>query len=191
MPMFMAAGAKAMECLLRVANRWFSVVHRIELDLPDIGDTEIPGLVTGITAANRLALRAQRVVAAGRICTQIGLEVITNTEFQLVVVRLFSPLGELIANRRGQSQPQVVDAVLVQLRRNRVAGIQQVVEQLETRREIKDVVELSPPGAQVRILAHRIGFGEWTLVDVFVEGQTGQQVRIAGVPGTVNANTRK
>jgi len=63
MPMFMAAGAKAMECLLRVTNRWFSVVHRIGLGFPDIGDAEIPGLVAGITAANRLALSAQRVVA--------------------------------------------------------------------------------------------------------------------------------
>jgi hypothetical protein len=56
MPMFMAAGAKAMECLLRDANRWFSAVHRIGFGLPDIGNTEIPGLVTAITAANRLAL---------------------------------------------------------------------------------------------------------------------------------------
>lgn len=63
MPMFMAAGAKAMECLLRVTNRWFSVFHRIGVSLPDIGDTVIPGLVAGITAANRLALSAHRVVA--------------------------------------------------------------------------------------------------------------------------------
>jgi hypothetical protein len=63
MPMFMAAGAKAMECLLHVANRWFSVVYRIGPGLPDIVDTEIPGLVAGVTAANRLTLSAQRVVA--------------------------------------------------------------------------------------------------------------------------------
>ena len=63
MPMFMAAGAKAMECLLRVAHRWFSVVHRIGFGFPDIGDAEIPGLVAGITAANRLVLSAQRMVA--------------------------------------------------------------------------------------------------------------------------------
>ena len=63
MPMFMAAGAKVMECLLRVAHRWFSVAHRIGLGFPDIGDAEIPGLVTGVTATNLLALSAQRVVA--------------------------------------------------------------------------------------------------------------------------------
>ena len=63
MPMFMAAGAKTMECLLHVANRWFSVVYRIGPGLPDIVDTEIPGLVAGVTAANRLTLSAQRVVA--------------------------------------------------------------------------------------------------------------------------------
>ena len=62
MPMFMAAGAKAMECFLRVANRWSSVVHRIGLGFPVLGDAEIPGLVAGVTAANRLTLSAQRVV---------------------------------------------------------------------------------------------------------------------------------
>lgn len=69
MPMFMAAGAKAMKCFLCVANRWFSVAHRIGIGFPDIGYAEIPGLVTGVTAANLLALSAQRVVAGDTVHT--------------------------------------------------------------------------------------------------------------------------
>lgn len=60
---FVAASAKAMECLLRVAHRWSGVVHRIGLGLPDIGDAEIPDFVAVVTAANLLAVSAHRVVA--------------------------------------------------------------------------------------------------------------------------------
>jgi len=63
MPMFMAAGAKAMECFLRVANRWSSVIHRIGLGFPVLGDAEIPGLVAGITATKSIAYKTHRVVA--------------------------------------------------------------------------------------------------------------------------------
>ena len=66
-PLFVAAGAKTMECLLCIANPCFSVALQIGVCLPDPGDAEIHGLVASVAAAYPLARRAHHVMTGGAV----------------------------------------------------------------------------------------------------------------------------
>ena len=101
--------------------------HRSELRVSVItplsgGIVSVMVALAGITTNNSSAIQRSQSL-------KLKLEIVTNTEFHLVVVGLFTPLGELVTNRYGQPKPQrqLVDAHVVQFGRNRVAVIVEIV----------------------------------------------------------------